>query len=358
MKKRGILFPFKNDKNQYINLMKDGYSFLDYEMVNLKTTLKKGYLLNRSCQFISLNWIEKDIIGKSKNRTFLKYCLVKIFIFVISIRVDIFWTMHNKRPHNSSEFSNKYAKRITDYLVKKSKYIIIHSELSRDFLVCDNLNEDTLNKKILYVPHPNYIGVYGDIQGSEVSTNKLKLLFVGQISQYKNVDLLIRSFSSLNLKNAQLTIMGKIDPLYKEYITKLIGDNQNIFLRDGFVPDSELPVVLAQHHLLITPYDLSSSLNSGTHLLSFSYSRTVLSPFIGTLQDMKDIEQYFFSYQYESNDEHEKILSENISKIYHEFSDNYDKLLDLGKECFDYVKENNNIGEVSKSLKKALDTVL
>ena len=98
---------------------------------------------------------------------------------------------------------------------------------------------------------------------------------------------------------------------------------------------------------------MKSSLNSGTIILSFSYGRTVLSPNIGTLNDIRE-EKLFFSYDYDTYDEHYNRLKEEILFIYEKYSGRYDDLLEVGQQCYDYIEENNSIEKTAEALMNIL----
>jgi glycosyltransferase involved in cell wall biosynthesis len=228
-----------------------------------------------------------------------------------------------------------------------SDKIIIHSKRSE---------KEVKNKsKIVYVPHPDYIDVYGQIAENKTAKNKLKLLFLGLVKPYKNIELLVDVFNELNLENAELSICGFAEKNYKEKLLKKIANSKNISLNLRFITDDKIPQILAQHHILLTPYDSKSVLNSGSIILAFSYKRTVLSPNNGTLSDFEN-KNMFFSYEYKNLAEHKNILKEKILFLYENYSNNYNRLLELGEECFESVRKNNSPEKVSGILEKLFES--
>ncbi|OJG98704.1 GumI protein [Enterococcus termitis] len=301
-------------------------------------------------EIISLNWFE-NIDSKYFIKILFIYLKKTLQLFFWR-KKRIIWTMHNKQPHDRKKgfFSNKLIKNI----IKKSDKIIIHSKDSIDTLI--EIYGLTKLEKVVYVPHPNYIDQYGELSlNRNVDNKKLKLLFVGAIKEYKNIELLIEVFNELDFQNMELMICGKVSSdIYKNQLENLINKNPKIHTDFRFIDDEELPSLLEEYHVLVTPYELKSSLNSGTILLSFSYARTILSPNIGTLKTIDD-KSIFFTYEYENKKEHYERLKESISFIYEEYSERYDDLLILGEKCRNYVQKNNSLENTAKELMKIIN---
>ncbi|WP_429953256.1 glycosyltransferase [Enterococcus sp. AZ192] len=333
------ILPFEIESNKYIELMKTSYEICNVSVVE---DIQES-------DIISLNWFE-NIDSK--------YFIKKLFIYLKKTgllflwrKKKIVWTMHNKQPHNSKK--NFFSDHLIRNIIKKSDKIIIHSKDSIDQLTgIYNLTE---LEKVVYVPHPNYIDQYGELTlKKNLDNKKLKLLFVGAIKEYKNIELLVGVFNELNFKHMELSICGRpSSDNYKKKLEKLISNNQKIKTEFKFIDDEELPLLLEECHILVTPYELKSSLNSGTIILSFSYARTVLSPTIGTLKDIKD-RSIFFTYEYDSEQEHYECLKEKITFIYEEYSGRYDDLLMLGEKCREYVQESNSLDNTAKELMRII----
>src|SRR5690606_13829812 len=97
----------------------------------------------------------------------------------------IVWTMHNKMSHDVS--ADSLSNLLTSLLIRWSSKIIIHSEISRDILLSRFRIKP---EKIIYCPHPNYIGHYGEVdpKGAVPKEKDLKLLFIGAVKPYKNIE--------------------------------------------------------------------------------------------------------------------------------------------------------------------------
>lgn len=331
MEKYKIAFvPFDGETNKYIDLMKRAYTQLGMTLV--------PYTKGEKIDYIMLNWYENAGPKESLLRVF------KLISFLLK-GIKIVWTLHNKLPHETKyPFVCKVLMKLLSIVSYK---IIVHSKdslkLFRFFLI---------KQKVIYVPHPNYINEYGVCKMSDIlDDDTLRILFFGLIRDYKNVDLLVETINELKDKKIILTISGLVNDEYRAYLEKKIDGNSSIVTSFSFVRDNEVADIISNNHLLVFPYELKSSLNSGAVILSFSYRRTVLSSINGTLNDMSD-KTLFFSYNYKSREEHKSVLKENLTEIYNKYSGNFNKLLDLGDRCFNVVNSNNSLGKTSEALSK------
>ena len=317
-------------ENKYMDLMRTALCMIDIEPLPRKKRASSDYLWH--------HWIEK-----------LQFLMViKLFT---ATQKKLIWNVHNKIPHDTKNV--RKAKAFMAAMAKAAYKIVIHSKESTEVIqeLC-NGNQTVLNK-IVYVPHPNYIGIYGPEQTeNSLSNDKLSLCFFGKIKPYKNIELLISAVNELNYDDVELNIIGRCWDA--KYFQNLIGDNKHIKTDFRFIDDSEIPEISSNCHLFIFPYNTNSSLNSGATLLAFSYGRSVLSSLTGTLSDIED-KSLFFSYSYDDPEDHKEMLKQQITAIRDKYKGNYNELLMLGERCREYVGENNSLEEVAKRLSIVFD---
>lgn len=343
---KAFISPHSRNDNKYIDLM---IACLEEANINVvsRGNLKKEFFQTKIFIF---NWIE----GLQSNNVTIAYTKKKLMLIILKLMgKKIVWTLHNKQPHDSS---NPIQIKIMKFMVKISDKIIIHSKESVEVINSLTSNPEKCDKKILYVPHPNYIGAYPSEEEIEVvDTKKLKFLFVGAVKPYKNVELLIESFREIKTDlQIELLIAGKASSeAYKNSIVELVNDCPNIKLNLKFIPDEELVKVISKNDILILPYDIKSSLNSGTIILAFSNKKTVISPLIGTLKDYKD-KSFFYYYDYYNNSDHKEKLKNQIKKVINDYTKDKECLHKKGQIAFENVKEYNSIEKISKELKSGL----
>lgn len=283
----------------YTNIILKGLRKRKFEIIPLSTFFSNY----RDVKIIHLNWYEN--IASTLN--FLNKTS-KLIVFKI-LGKKIVWTMHNKEPHENRKPSLQKAFR--NLLIFFSDAIIIHSLDSKKEL--SKKGKKTIDKTF-YLPHPDYIDVYGQINEiPSVVSNKtnLNLVFVGLVRPYKNLELLIDCVNIFGDK-VKLVIAGKPkDDAYANSIREKAESNANITLDLKFIEDKILIKYIQDADLVILPYKINSVLNSGTVILSFSYGRSVICPNIGTINDIDD-KSAILNYSYSRESHHEKKLIDVI----------------------------------------------
>jgi glycosyltransferase involved in cell wall biosynthesis len=296
-----VFYPAPDGTNQYINLAALALTTAGHEVYwfSLKDLITGKYRHNI---YFQLNWFETCVWLKS----FL--CRLVILWILWGGHKRIVFVMHNKQAHIERHGISRWYCVFLAYLLYKISYrIVIHSHDSLNYI------RDRYHKKTVHIPHPSYVDAYGPIVRNGGPHAALRLLFFGQIRPYKNIELLIDCVSRFAPEEVFLTIAGAARST--RYVGKLrdkIKGRANIEARFQFFEDTAVPALLSQCDVLVFPYDLRSSLNSGAVLLAFSYQKTVIAAEIGTLKDMEA--HYFLSYTYGNEKEHAAKLTETIGR--------------------------------------------
>lgn len=341
------------NSNKYVQQIVNCLNEINIDARNIKEVLF-NYGLFKEVKIFNLNWYE-SIESKNKFYTYIKFIFRVLLIYFLKInKKKIIWTVHNKEPHNTKYY--KLSLKIMKLLCKKSDSIIIHCDKSKDVL--SNLaNNETVLKKIVYIPHPNYIGVYKSKNTTEDykileknSNDELLILFFGQVRPYKNVELLIEAVKESNYRNIKLIIAGKpCNNNYKDNLEKLINGDLRIKTIFRFIDDEEILMLINKSNILAFPYDLNSTLNSGSILLAFSNKKTVIASKVGTLEHFDS--SLFFSYEYNTYEEHKKELQKQIEIVYKLFNENKEELNRMGDKLYNVVREKNSINNIAKDYK-------
>ena len=340
--------PYNSKGNKYIELIKNSITNLNIDIYEFDIKRLEGI------EFFIFNWYESLYVNNLLKQM---HIFIKKYLKLILLKLKgkkIIWVVHNRVPHDIKR--PLFSKLLMKYLAENSYKIIIHSNETKNVLK-NFIDEEEINKKSVYVPHPNYIGAYkeNDINKEEKRDDILELLFIGGIKPYKNVDLLIEVFNELNLTNVKLKLCGKvINREYELYINKLINSNKNIETDFRFIEDDELNGLIEKSDMLVLPYDIKSSLNSGTIILAFSNKKTVLSPMIGTLKDFED-KDLFFGYEYADENTHKQELKKHILKIYEIYKFDKNSLSTMGYKCYQEVKEKNSINIVTDKFRQIFE---
>lgn len=345
-------YPFHGN-NLYVNNIIDSIKRLEYNVISLRKIINEPKYFFK-CKIYILNWFENI----ESNQQFIEYIIKVIFIHLLKIcNKKIIFVFHNRKAHNSN---SPYSCKLIKLLLSKTDIIIIMNHFSIEIINKD-YNIKNINKKIRFVPHPNYIHNYNvDYINPKKQSNKsnnIVFLFIGAISPYKNIELIIDVFNKITktLNNIQLIIAG--NPYSKEYANNLqrrIADNTNIQTDFRYIPDSDIPNLYEKADIVVLPYDINTSLNSGAAFLSFSFKKTVLCPRIGTIRDFEHLGD-IYSYSYNSYEEHKNILEKEIVLIVKDHQNNPNALKEKGERMFNYIKCNHSIEIVQECYKNIIE---
>lgn len=331
-------FPEALSENHYLALIQQSLGKRNVEFIKVNQVFRDRSTF-RSVNAVHFNWYESISEEKQPKAfvEFLRKCAVLLLLWIS--RKRIVWTMHNKQEHEGT-FSG-YYRLITWLLVRLSTVIIIHSRLS-EHLLLDRYG-GRLASKIRYIPHPHYIGAYGKTVPApiELQTMPLRLLFLGAVRPYKNIELLIdvvRRFGN----DVSFTIAGKpLNISYEKAIAGYCSDRKNICLQLRFIQDEQIPQLIGSHDLLVLPYNVDSSLNSGSVILAASYGRSFICPEIGTVLDFEG-RSSMLTYQYANADDHVEKLTQAILTAISLKREQPDVFVKWGKVLLDEIQRNHH----------------
>lgn len=303
----------------------------------------------KDADYLILNFYE-DI---QKKIGFYSIAFIGRFIRLLKFRiagVKILWFLNNKVPHDDNA---KWAIRMMRILVKYSYKIICLCQESEVVLRELQPNEKVWKSKLIFLPHPNYIGAYKEY--SEVlNPEKFTALFFGAVRPYKNVDTLIKTFSELPQDKVHLVIAGKAKKSeYKKYIEQLAKNNPGIELKLEYINDDEILKLIKNSSVVVLPYDRITTLNSGSVLLCCTAKKTFICPEIGTVKDFKD-KSLFYSYNYDDVNQHSKALNEAILKAYNDYQKDSFAFCQKGIALFEYVEKEHSVEKLAEIWKKSL----
>jgi len=339
--------PYKNETNKYIEILINLLRRNGIRVIPLKH--KETFL---STNIVHLNWFE------SLNSDSKIVGLVILFIKILALlsfkilNIKIGTTLHNRAGHDKK--TQGLQNCLMKLTIRMASFIVIHSHESKQILKQEF--KITNEEKIFYVPHPNYVNVYGKVFFSPSQRNRLRLLFLGAVKPYKNLELLIDIVKKYP-DFVELTVAGAPkNAEYAEIIKRSVRDLNNVNLDLRFIEDSEIPTFLSTCDILVLPYDMSSSLNSGSAYLAFSYGKTVLCPEIGTINDLES-KEYVLTYTYKDREEHMSKLTEKVNEAV-EFWKNDKKIFaKWGLYMKKYVENEHSDEKVISSLLRVYNHV-
>ncbi len=333
---KSIYSPFVPDGNPYVAILKRSLEMYGIETVQLREVFKPGG--SRGVKVANFNWLENKLNRKTTAGSLANYALCVLIITWLKLhRIRIVFTFHNRIQHDSSH--PKIDRSFMRYMCRQADAIVILSEASRKVLRRYLRKGD--EKKIRHISHPNYSAECGQYyHRMEVKNDMVDILFAGAVKAYKGIELILDAAEKCEKEQmpVRFHICGRAsDPAYKEMIEDRAGRLSNVDVSLSFVPDEELYRLIGENTMLILPYNLRSSLNSGTLYLAFSLGRTAICPKIGTVLEFPG--DLIYSYTYKTEEEHREKL-----------------FLMIKKACEDLRRDPEELIRKGETLKKIVDT--
>ena len=189
------------------------------------------------------------------------------------------WTAHNVLPHATVFDDDIAARRV---LVEASNLVIAHSPHTLSELA--SLGAPAA--AALVIPH-GPIPVPGARSSGSLPTGRRTVVAFGRIEPYKGIDDLLEAADGLG-DSLRVVIAGccRNRSLRDRLEATARAVDADVELALDFVPDDELPRLLARGHALVFPF--RSVTTSGSALLGLSAGRAVVLPALDAFSDLPD----------------------------------------------------------------------
>lgn len=248
------------------------------------------------CDILHLHWPEFDVIPRSmRPLDLLKKLFVWTWLLLARVAgVKIVWTAHNAFGHDTkpSRFNLFLWKRFLSIL----DGVIFLSEESRAVISSAYPGVERLPSALIrhghYGPWIEGVRAAAEAPAQEVAQalerlgGAFVLLNFGQMRAYKNVDGLMRQFSTLDDPDIRLLIAGSVpDAAYRLKLEALAAADPRIVLLPRHMDDASLAACLDRASLVVLPY--RKILNSGSALLALSAGKHVVVPAIGSMRALQ-----------------------------------------------------------------------
>lgn len=351
---KSIYAPFKPDGNPYVEIVQRSLHMYGIETVQLRTAFKIGGA--KEIRVANFNWLENKLNRKTKVMSLLNYLLcVGIISWLKLHRVRIIFTFHNRIQHDSRH--PKIDRSFMRYMCRQADAVVILSEASRRILKQYMRPGDM--KKIHHISHPNYSRECGQYYKKlDVTGETVNILFAGAVKAYKGIEHILDAAERCEKEQlpVHFHICGRAaDPAYKAMIEERAAQLSNVDTRLSFVPDEELYRLIGENALLVLPYNMRSSLNSGTLYLAFSLGRTAVCPKIGTVREFP--EDLIYSYTYKTEDEHREKLFLMIKKACEDIKKDPAALAAKGEELKRIVETECSEEEIGRKYKELYEAL-
>ncbi len=337
-------FPYSPYGVDYIvtmqRLIQTEHSVVDY------LHLKYGLYDVDDISCIYLNWIEDTMDARD----------VELLTEAKKKGTRIIWVFHNKLSHDRHD-DELTISNITR-LVSLSDKVVLHSKDSGAVLaeICKR-SLYNIEEKLVYIPHPNYINdyksyVYPNKKQVESKNDKLFTFgFVGQMRPYKNIEVLIEAYKGVRDGNTRLILAGGFTSNdYYDNIKQMCAGFNDIEFVPYYIGALEMEAVLEKMDILVLPYNLECTLNSGSMIMAFSYKKPVIVSDICMAKDYRD--DLIFKYHYKNENEHTGVLKEKMREA---LELGRSQLILMGKELYKIVERDNAPELIRERLMKIIE---
>ncbi len=344
-------YPF-NMENGFISKQKKILQEMNCNLIEIKNgTSKVCFKKPDNPDILILNWLESGN-GISNPFSLLLFYFSWSFIFLKcklkGIKTVV--VFHNKKPHNSKLLKSIVAKCFMFFIYRLSSAVIVLTEDSKQYL--KNLVPKRKMDKVFVVPHTNYLPV--EHIGTDSCNEKMTVGFVGLIKPYKNCEYIFQLAKEFEDCDITFKIMGEVpEKSYEKKLTEKSKNLGNLCFIPGYLSDKDIYKVVDSFDILVLPYDIESSMNSGIAIMAFSCGKPVICPCISTITDYPAELNYVYSYS-DRNDHYQR-LKEQLDKAYSDWITDRTSFKKKGFELYSLVKDYNSEEKVSEAYRKVLD---
>ena len=331
------IYPYgPNIPNKYIDRMEEAIRYAFPNVIISAFPGIKNIFSLKGYNFVWLNWFENlPKNGKIKNIIIREFILLALKV----MRIKVIVTLHNREPHESS--NTLLEKFLFWHIFIFANRIIILSDDSKKILE-EKFGKKILTKTIL-IPHPAYECKPKIVQNTK---SDFKILFFGHLRPYKNIELIFELAKIY--RNISFTIAG--NPIDKKYETELKIKSEkisNLTLISHFLSEEEIDKLIDSHTILLLPYNIRSSLNSGVVIHAICKRINIIVPEIGTVNQLinKDM---IFHYSYDTQREH----LQQLIKIIKLAKDEYELNIEYFKKRIDILYDEVTVYQDPKELSK------
>ena len=348
-----ILFPYHLENNVYCDLIVRALEKEGIEVKKLSYALKNpNYFF--STEVINLSFFENIPNNISKTQAYTVYLAKRVFLFCCKLfKIKIIYTMHNKKQHDGKY--NDLNRKIMTMLINKSDAIVSLCSEGKEILL-KQYGKD-INNKIYIIPHPNYCAIINIISDAEMerirkkvrAEGKMLCTFLGAISPYKNVELIVQAANELKNQNIQFLIAGNSkDIKYIEHLKNMCSAD-NVIWDVRFVPEEVADAYIQSSDLILLPYNKSSSLNSGSVFLTMSLGKTCVIPDIGSIKDLNNREDvYIYDYNSDTEMAHYNAFIEAMKRAIIDYNADKDAFQSKGKRLYQEMLELHSLDFIGK----------
>jgi glycosyltransferase involved in cell wall biosynthesis len=264
--------------NPYNQLLISSLNQIEFRSNSCNSILSLYRLvLSGQVSAIHFHWLDRAGGQFSRVPSKLLWQLFIILILIIArlLNIKLVWTVHNLNAHNSSVESHQFY-HLVAILVDS---LIAHSPSAIDII---SATYNVRSNKIHFIPH----GLYPQacdinpipLTSISHSSPRLRLLYFGNISPYKGIDLFASALQKvakpLGDLNPLVWIIGNINASRYPELGLQLTQCDNVTIISEFVDESQLLKFVSDADLIVLPF--RDTLTSGSLVYALSSAKPVL----------------------------------------------------------------------------------
>lgn len=187
-----------------------------------------------------------------------------------------------------------HEKRVGDRFLASYFVQAVHGFVAMSKSVMEDIKLFNKTKPVLFCPHPLY-DHFGEIIPKEKAICNLKLdtnykyiLFFGFIRDYKGLDLLLKSFAKLSIKNKsiKLIVAGEFYTDSKPYfdLIKINQLDEFVIMHNNFIPDEKVADYFCASDIVVQPY--KNATQSGVTQIAYHFNKPMIVTDVGGLAEI------------------------------------------------------------------------
>lgn len=322
-KKKVIISPFGTSFYTYVDMLKDMFTYQGCDVIALRKAAKTVPPFSGVDEVV-FNWFDEiPPCSPAKARFIISYKRC-VLAYLKACGVKLTVVVHNVIGHNGGDekLNSRLRKLCCDY----ANRIVILSRRTEALLerIDAAAYKERWVEKIQLIKHSSNLRIGETLPAYvEHSGEDFTFLFVGTVNRYKNIGLIldVAKYFSENGLNARFLIAGSSsDVAYLDEVADLVASLPNVTFENRIVPDEEMADVVTSADVLLLPYDIASSINSGTCVLAYTFGRTTICPAIGTTDEYPG--DLTYTYIYTTQEEHRQMLIAAAEKAYKDWQEN------------------------------------
>ena len=258
LRARVLMCPFTNPTNRYIEIQKDLYRSVGYDVapLSIKGLLKGGFAdLFRPENLLVFHWLEYRPFSRQKGTARLSVLGCLIFAFyctlILVARAKTVYFVHDQAVHDTVGFNRRLSMRLIAFVRRIADARVVHApDFQAPF-------------RAQYLPHPLYWDSPGHPPRHAKAQRPAPLYtMLGVIRPYKQIDAVLDLWPT----DCKLHIAGHGTDAYLATLNEIITRRslrEVVRLESRFLTDAEFAQSIADSDVLILPHAADSMLVSG-----------------------------------------------------------------------------------------------